>query len=46
MIPKNRPPTHPGVLILVTIEEMGLTQVELAKTANLSPLKTIRKGAA
>jgi antitoxin HigA-1 len=46
MIPKNRPPTHPGVLIQDTIEEMGLTQVELAKRLGipLQRLNTIVKG--
>ena len=46
MIPKNRPPTHPGVLIQDTIEEMGITQVELAKRLGipLQRLNTIVKG--
>jgi antitoxin HigA-1 len=46
MIPKNRPPTHPGVLIQDTIEEMGITQVELAKRLGipLQRLDTIVKG--
>jgi len=46
MIPKNRPPTHPGVLIQDTLEEMGITQVELAKRLGipLQRLNTIVKG--
>ncbi len=46
MIPKNRPPTHPGVLIQDTIEEMRITQVELAKRLGipLQRLNTIVKG--
>ena len=46
MIPKNRPPTHPGVLIQDTIEEMEITQVELAKRLGipLQRLNTIVKG--
>lgn len=46
MIPKNRLPTHPGVLIQDTIEEMGITQVELAKRLGipLQRLNTIVKG--
>ena len=46
MIPKNRRPTHPGVLIQDTIEEMGITQVELAKRLGipLQRLNTIVKG--
>jgi antitoxin HigA-1 len=46
MTPKNRPPTHPGVLIQDTIEEMEITQVELAKRLGipLQRLNTIVKG--
>ena len=46
MIPKNRPPTHPGVLIQDTLEEMTITQVELAKRLGipLQRLNTIVKG--
>ena len=32
MLPKNRPPTHPGeILLREFLEPAGLTQVELAK---------------
>jgi addiction module HigA family antidote len=46
MIPKNRPPTHPGVLIQDTIQELGITQVEIAKRLGipLQRLNTIVKG--
>ena len=40
------PPTHPGVLIQDIIEEMGITQVELAKRLGipLQRLNTIVRG--
>ena len=32
MLPKNRPPTHPGQMLLKEfLEPMGITQVELAR---------------
>jgi hypothetical protein len=42
----NRPPTHPGALIQNTIEDMGITQVALAKRFGipLERLNTIVKG--
>jgi len=46
MIPKYRTPTHPGVLIQNVIDELGMTQVELAKRLEipLQRLNTIIKG--
>ena len=46
MTPKNRAPTHPGVLIRDAIDELGMTQVELAKRLGipLQRLNTIVKG--
>ena len=32
---KNRAPTHPGILIQDTINELGMTQLELAKHLNI-----------
>jgi len=46
MTPKNRPPTHPGILIRDIVEEIGVTQVELAKRLRISlqRLNTIVNG--
>jgi addiction module HigA family antidote len=46
MVPKFRSPTHPGVLIADMLEELGITQVELAKRLGipLQRLNTIVKG--
>jgi antitoxin HigA-1 len=46
MTPKYRPPTHPGVLSRDMLEELELTQVELAKRLGipLQRLNTIVKG--
>lgn len=46
MLSKYRSPTHPGVLIQDTIEEIGITQIDLAKHlgVSLQRLNTIIKG--
>ena len=46
MIPKYRQPTHPGVLIQDTINELEITQVELAKHLRIpiQRLNTVIKG--
>ncbi len=36
MLPKNQPPPHPGELLLDTLTEMEMTQVELAKKLGVS----------
>jgi antitoxin HigA-1 len=46
MTPKNRAPTHPGVVIQDIIDELGMTQVELAKRLGipLQRLNTVVRG--
>lgn len=36
MLPKNRKPTHPGQLLGETLEEMKITQTELAARLDVS----------
>jgi len=46
MTPRDRPPTHPGVLIRDAIHELGMTQAELARRLRipLQRLNTIVRG--
>lgn len=46
MTPKYRPPTHPGILIQDTLEDLGITQTTLAKQLKvpIQRLNTIIKG--
>lgn len=46
MLPKNRPPMHPGRLLGRTLDEMEMTQVELAKRLGVTvqTVNTLIKG--
>lgn len=46
MTPKYRPPTHPGVLVQDMLDELEITQVDLAKQLGIpiQRLNTIIKG--
>lgn len=38
-LPKNRPPTHPGAMIVDFLEDLGMTQTEFADAIGVSRVR-------